>query len=119
MTPQRRVAVTLTITALAVDNARLYDAERGARLFTATVRTPGGTFTPTVGLDADGRATFAQCTCGEFRRDKLRKGPCAHILAASALASQQVAQARAIRAQQGSTAPGGQGGTEAVAWDSG
>ena len=67
--------------------------ERGARLFAATVRTPGGSFTPTVGLDADGRAAFAQCTCGEFRRDKLRKGPCAHILAASAVAGRMMSSA--------------------------
>jgi len=32
---------------------------------------------------------FAHCTCAWHRREKLRKGPCAHILAASALASQQ------------------------------
>lgn len=64
--------------------------ERGARLFNANVRTSGGTFHPTIGIDADGRAVFAQCTCGEFRRDKLRKGPCAHILAASAVSSKML-----------------------------
>ena len=66
-------------------------ADKGARLFQARVRTSGGLFDPTIGLDADGRASFAQCTCAEFRRDKLRKGPCAHILAASAAAARQVA----------------------------
>ena len=40
-------------------------------------------------LDLDGRARFVQCSCAFFRREKLRKGPCAHILAAVALASQQ------------------------------
>ena len=60
----------------------------GTRLFQANVKTTGGTFEPTIGLDADGRARFAQCTCGEFRRDKLRKGPCAHILAACVIAGQ-------------------------------
>jgi NAD-dependent DNA ligase len=40
-------------------------------------------------LDADGRARFAQCNCSWHRREKLRKGPCAHILAATMLASQQ------------------------------
>lgn len=61
--------------------------EKGLRLFEAKVKTSGGSFEPTVGLDADGRAAFAQCTCGEFRQNKLRKGPCAHILAASVVAA--------------------------------
>lgn len=52
-------------------------------------------FDVTLDLDPDGRASFAQCTCSEFRRNKLRQGPCAHILAVSALAPQQVAQIRA------------------------
>ncbi len=65
----------------------------GLRLFAANVRTPGGAFTPVVGLDADGRASFAQCTCGEFRRDKLRQGPCAHILAASVVAGRMMSSA--------------------------
>jgi len=61
--------------------------EKGLRLFQAKVKTSGGSFEPIVGLDADGRAAFAQCTCGEFRQNKLRKGPCAHILAASVIAA--------------------------------
>lgn len=61
--------------------------EKGLRLFEAKVKTSGGNFEPMVGLDADGRAAFAQCTCGEFRQNKLRKGPCAHILAASVVAA--------------------------------
>ncbi len=64
--------------------------EKGLRLFEAKVRTSGGSFEPMVGLDADGRAAFAQCTCGEFRQNKLRKGPCAHILAASVVAATSV-----------------------------
>lgn len=40
-------------------------------------------------LDADGRALFVTCDCAWHRREKLRKGPCAHILAATVLASQQ------------------------------
>jgi hypothetical protein len=49
-------------------------------------------FNVTLELDPDGRVQYAECTCAWHRREKLRKGPCAHILAASALASQQVAQ---------------------------
>ena len=42
-------------------------------------------------IDTDGRVQYAQCSCHDFRRDKLRKGPCPHILAASLLAAEQVA----------------------------
>lgn len=38
-------------------------------------------FKVTVDLDPDGRVVYAECTCSEFRHDKLRKGPCPHILA--------------------------------------
>jgi hypothetical protein len=55
-------------------------------------------FEVTIDVNADGRVSFAQCTCSDFRRDKLKKGPCAHILATAALASSQVAGAKAARA---------------------
>jgi hypothetical protein len=55
--------------------------------------------TVTLDIDLDGRVQYAHCTCGFFRREKLRKGPCAHILAASALASEQVALERVERAK--------------------
>lgn len=42
-------------------------------------------------VDLDGRVQYAHCSCSFFKRDKLRKGPCAHILAAAVLASEQVA----------------------------
>lgn len=67
-------------------------ADKGLRLFEAKVKTPGGSFEPTVGIDADGRAAFAQCTCGYFRTNKLKRGPCGHILAASVIASQLLAR---------------------------
>lgn len=41
-------------------------------------------------LDPDGRAHYADCTCSWYRRERLRKGPCAHIratLAATARAA--------------------------------
>ena len=47
-------------------------------------------FDVTVDVDGDGRVPFAQCSCADFRRDKLKKGPCAHILSATALASARV-----------------------------
>jgi hypothetical protein len=75
-------------------------ADAGLRLFHARVKTPGGVFEPTIGLDADGRTSFAQCTCAEFRNNKLRKGPCAHILAAAVLAGQKLSDARPIGASE-------------------
>jgi len=53
-------------------------------------------------LDEDGRARFVQCNCSWHRREKLRKGPCAHILAATVLASQQQVGAGATAKPAGS-----------------
>ena len=57
-----------------------YDAP-GISFSRAQVRTEGGVFKPLWARDLDGRVRFWQCTCGEFRRDKGRSGPCAHLLA--------------------------------------
>ena len=51
------------------------------QFWAAEVNSEGGQFNPLWGSDADGRIKFWQCTCGEFRRDKGRSGPCAHLLA--------------------------------------
>lgn len=65
-------------------------------------------FDTLIEVNPDGRVSFAQCTCSEFRRDKLKKGPCAHILATAALASSQVAGAKSARAAgEGAKSSGG------------
>ena len=51
------------------------------KFWAAQVSSEGGQFDPLWASDADGRVKFWQCTCGEFRRDKGRGGPCAHLLA--------------------------------------
>ncbi len=51
------------------------------QFWAAQVQSEGGKFNPLWSSDADGRVKFWQCTCGEFRRDKGRSGPCAHLLA--------------------------------------
>lgn len=51
------------------------------QFWAAEVQSEGGQFNPLWSSDADGRVKFWQCTCGEFRRDKGRSGPCAHLLA--------------------------------------
>ena len=58
-------------------------------------------FDVTVDLDGDGRVPFAQCSCADFRRDKLKKGPCAHILSATALASARVTGLKAAQSESG------------------
>ena len=40
-------------------------------------------FKTSISLDADGRVKRAECSCGFFRHNKLMKGPCQHILAAT------------------------------------
>ena len=57
-----------------------YDAPE-ITFWRAVVKSEGGNFNPLWASDADGRVRFWQCTCGEFRRDKGRGGPCAHLLA--------------------------------------
>ncbi|MCX6366943.1 MAG: SWIM zinc finger family protein [Armatimonadetes bacterium] len=61
-------------------------------------------FAVTLDLDNDGRVRFASCTCSFFKREKLRKGPCAHILAAVGLASQQLLGAKAAKKADTSSA---------------
>jgi hypothetical protein len=45
-------------------------------------------FHPVLDIDSDGRVVTATCTCSFFRRNKLRLGPCAHMLAAVGYISQ-------------------------------
>ena len=62
------------------DFLRRYNAP-DVQFWAAEVNSEGGKFNPLWASDADGRVKFWQCTCGEFRRDKGRGGPCAHLLA--------------------------------------
>ena len=40
-----------------------------------------GSFSPTLNIDADERILDAQCNCNWHQQNRLRKGPCEHILA--------------------------------------
>ena len=42
-----------------------------------------GTNASMIRRDVDGRINYAQCDCAHFRRQKLRQGPCRHIVALS------------------------------------
>ena len=46
-------------------------------------------FHPVLDVDSDGRVVAATCTCSFFRRNKLRLGPCTHMLAAAGFVSQR------------------------------
>ncbi len=46
-------------------------------------------YQPVIQLDQDGRIKFAECGCSHHRRNKLRKGPCAHIMASVLWISKQ------------------------------
>ena len=48
---------------------------------TGTVKERGREFTPRLVLDADQQLRDAQCSCNFFSQNRLRRGPCAHMLA--------------------------------------
>ena len=60
-------------------------------------------FNVVLDLDGDGRVRFAQCDCSFYRREKLRQGPCPHILATAALASSQSVKAGSAAKSSGSS----------------
>jgi hypothetical protein len=49
----------------------------------AEVEVENKSFTVQITIDIDGRATRAQCDCNFFNYNKLRLGPCRHIVATS------------------------------------
>lgn len=65
--------------AVAVDEDVMTDGRR-KRQATVSDQTDRST---TLETDADGRVTYAECTCPHFRYHKLRQGPCRHIVALS------------------------------------
>lgn len=58
-------------------------AEAGATSLTAEVVVDSRQFSVLMTTDVDGRVTYAQCDCNFFNYNKLRLGPCRHIVAAS------------------------------------
>ncbi len=53
----------------------------GKTRLTGTVRQGNQTYHPTLVIDADDRMIEAVCDCNFYNMNKLRKGPCEHILA--------------------------------------
>jgi hypothetical protein len=46
-----------------------------------SVRDRGSLFSPAIQVDADERLVEGSCSCNFFKENRLRKGPCAHMLA--------------------------------------
>ena len=51
------------------------------RTVSATIAHDGSSQSTLIRFDSDGRATFGQCSCNFFRYNKLKKGPCRHMVA--------------------------------------
>lgn len=56
------------------------------KYLSGSINSEGKTMLPKVELDLDGRPKFAQCTCPYFNYNKLRQGPCRHMVALILLA---------------------------------
>lgn len=53
------------------------------RYLAAAVEDKKGTFSPLLELDLDNRPKYAQCNCSFYNYNKLRQGPCRHMVALS------------------------------------
>ncbi|CAN2189390.1 Zinc finger, SWIM-type [Candidatus Nanopelagicaceae bacterium] len=70
--------------ALSKDNAvkiTLDDMKDGIRYLSGVVTKDSNPFNPTLELDLDNRPKYAQCTCSFYNFNKLRQGPCRHMIA--------------------------------------
>ena len=61
----------------------LDETKNEVRYLSATVEVDSATNTPVMELDLDYRPKYAQCTCSFFRHNKLKQGPCRHMVALS------------------------------------
>jgi len=59
----------------------LDDQKDGVRYFAATVSDANGTYSPLLELDLDNRPKHAQCTCPFYNYNRLKQGPCRHMIA--------------------------------------
>jgi hypothetical protein len=73
----------------------------------------GGTYDPWLRLDADERIVEAECACNFFQQNRLRMGPCEHILALRLQHTRQRRHAKPSLERSANGARGGRG-TEAL-----
>jgi len=57
------------------------DLTASERTVSALIALDGDSKNVVIRFDLDGRATFGQCSCNFFRYNKLKKGPCRHMIA--------------------------------------
>jgi hypothetical protein len=70
-------------------------SDAGRTIIMGAVTDKGHTYEPRLVLNADQQLTDAQCGCNFYTQNKLRRGPCAHMLALRQLAQPQLNEARA------------------------
>ena len=59
----------------------LDDVKNGVRYLSGLVKVDGNEFKPMLEMDSDNRPKYAQCTCSFYNFNKLRQGPCRHMIA--------------------------------------
>ena len=59
----------------------LDDVKAGVRYLAGLAKVEKNEFNPVLELDADNRPKYAQCTCSFYNFNKLRQGPCRHMIA--------------------------------------
>jgi hypothetical protein len=72
-------------------------AEGGRIRITGTVKDRGREHEPVLMLNADQQLQDGQCSCNFFTQNRLRRGPCAHMLALRQLAQPQLAEQQQVR----------------------
>lgn len=59
----------------------LDDVKNGVRYINGVVKVGGTDFKPVLEMDSDNRPKYAQCNCPFYNYNKLRQGPCRHMIA--------------------------------------
>jgi hypothetical protein len=86
---QREQDATRFVDENAVGLTDIHDAARGAKHIGGIVRDRQRQYEASLQIDADQRITDARCECNWFQQNRLRKGPCEHMLALRMAASQK------------------------------
>lgn len=59
----------------------LDDVKAGVRYLSGLVKVEDAEFKPELEMDSDNRPKYAQCNCPFYNHNKLRQGPCRHMIA--------------------------------------
>jgi hypothetical protein len=61
----------------------LDETRADVRYLSGSVKGESATYSPILELDLDFRPKYAQCDCSFYRYNKLKQGPCRHMVALS------------------------------------